>query len=78
MTPKTELSAAIARNVRRLRVERGMSQEELAQKAGCHRVTVNRVEQGERLPEADVLFALADAMDVSTDELRQIAEIFST
>lgn len=77
MKPQPELAVLVGKNIERLRKDRGWSQLELAEAASCHRITVSRVEQGHRLPDAAVLFALADALEVPTDELRHPAEIFS-
>ncbi|NQU12081.1 helix-turn-helix transcriptional regulator [bacterium] len=68
------LRAAIAANLVRLRTERGYSQEELALKAGISRISMNRTERGHSTPGADVLYALADALGVSADALRQVSE----
>lgn len=68
---ENQLRILLAANVRRLRQEQGLSQDDLAARIGCSRVQINRVENGHRTPGADLLFGLADALDVSTDELRQ-------
>jgi transcriptional regulator with XRE-family HTH domain len=68
------LRATIAANVRRLREERGQSQDELAAAVGISRVHLNRVENGKMTPGADLLYSLADALRVPADALRQLAE----
>lgn len=66
------LRNAIGQNVARLRKAKGLSQSELAEKAGITYVHVSRLENGISAASADVLFALADALGVKADKLRQI------
>jgi transcriptional regulator with XRE-family HTH domain len=43
-----ELQHVVGDNVRRIRVARGLSQEELAEQLGVHRTFMGAVERGER------------------------------
>jgi len=45
---ETGLVMVFAGNVRRLRTERGMSQEELGEAAGVHRTYIGMLERGEK------------------------------
>ena len=55
--------------VRRLRVERGVSQESLADEAGLHRTYISLVERGLRNPSLTVIRQLARALHVTATDL---------
>ena len=61
--------AAIAANVARLRLDRRLTQEELATKAGLSRVSLGKVERGTVVPRARTLDALAKALAVPVGDL---------
>ncbi len=56
-------------NVKRLREERGLSQEGLAFEAGLHRTYVSGVERGVRNPTVTVLEKLAVAFGITMGDL---------
>ena len=55
--------------LRELREGRGMSQAELSEASGIHRVSIARYELGIIVPTVDSLARLADALDVPMSEL---------
>lgn len=55
--------------IRELRMEKGLSQEELAKALYVHRTTVNKWEKENVIPLNDKLLTIADFFDVSVDEL---------
>ena len=59
----------LARNLKRLRLEKGWSQEELADQAGLHRTYVSGVERAVRNPTITIVAALAKALGVAPGEL---------
>jgi transcriptional regulator with XRE-family HTH domain len=59
----------LARNLKRLRTEKGWSQEELADQAGLHRTYVSGVERGIRNPTITIVATLAKALGVTPGEL---------
>ena len=56
-------------NVRRIRKERGWSQEELAFESGLHRTYISGIERGARNPTVLVLEKLAEALKVTAARL---------
>lgn len=59
----------LGRAVRAARVDAGLSQEALADRAGLHRTYVGGVERGERNISMASLFRIADALGVPPQEL---------
>ena len=64
-----DVVALLGRNVRALRLERDMSQEQLALDAGMKRSYLSELERGLRNPTVRVLGRLADALNVEPDAL---------
>ena len=56
-------------NLRRYREKRGLSQQQLADELHVVRQTVSKWERGTSVPDADLLVALAQAFDVTPNEL---------
>lgn len=61
---ESPLLLVFAENIRRLRGDRGFSQEELAERARVHRTFVGMIERRERSPTIHVIEQLAQALDV--------------
>jgi transcriptional regulator with XRE-family HTH domain len=61
--------AKFAANVERIRVGRGLTQEQLGWAAGLHQTAVARIESGERRPTLDTLFKLAKGLEVPPADL---------
>jgi len=55
--------------VRKLRLARSLSQEELAFKSGVHRTYLGSIERGERNPSLKNIAAIAKALDVTLSQL---------
>ena len=64
-----------ADNLRRLRLERFLSQGELARRAGLHAVTLTRLESGATAPATRTVRAIADALGVEPRELATPDEV---
>ena len=67
--PTDNIVDTLAYNVRALRKEKGLSQEELANSCGLHRTYIGSVERGERNVTLSTLEALAEALDVTVIDL---------
>ena len=59
------MQIVVGRNIRRLRRERGLSQEDLADEIGVHRTYMGGVERGERNLTLRSLERLAERLGVS-------------
>ena len=59
----------LANKIKELRNRRGMSQEFLAEESGLSLRTIQRIEKGETNPTGESLKRLADALNISPDEI---------
>ena len=58
-----------AANLRRLRAEAGMSQEQLSAKTGLHPTEISRLERAVREPRLGTMLRLARGLDVKLEAL---------
>ena len=65
----TELRTALARQIRSVRIRRGISQEELAFRAGLHRTYISLVERSKKSLTVDSLARIASALDIKPSQL---------
>jgi transcriptional regulator with XRE-family HTH domain len=64
-----DMRRLVGRNVRRIRLERGLTQEEFADASGFAQQYLSDLERGRRNPTVVTLFELADALGTSHVEL---------
>jgi transcriptional regulator with XRE-family HTH domain len=64
-----------SQNLRRLRLERFLSQAELARQSGLHTITISRLEAGRAKPSIRTVRALAKSLAVTPGELATPAEL---
>jgi transcriptional regulator with XRE-family HTH domain len=69
MAKAVNIRAVLARNVRRLRLARGLTQAALATDAGQHQGFISEVENGKTSPELDTVGKIAAALGVHPREL---------
>src|SRR6478752_5130544 len=62
--PATDLAPVVGKNLKRLRTRRGLSLERLAQSSGVSRSMLGQVELGQSAPTINVLWKIAQALDV--------------
>lgn len=64
-----EVMAMFGRNVRRVRMDKGFTQEELAEGAGISQVQIARIEAGKINTSISTVVAIAKALGVKEGEL---------
>jgi len=60
--------------LRKLREQRGLSQEQLAFETGIHRTFVSQLERGLKTPSLATLFKLAAALEIDASQMVQQLE----
>lgn len=66
---KNEILIKFGQRIRQLRLEKKLSQEQLAEKTGFHRTYIGMIERGERNPSLKNIKRFANAFDVSLQNL---------
>jgi transcriptional regulator with XRE-family HTH domain len=74
MSPLEGASPSLGVAIRRLREERGITQEDLAHDAGVTTGTLSKLERGESNPGWSTVERIAGALDVSLVELARAVE----
>ena len=74
---KKELLVNLGKNIRSLRLERGISQEELAFKIDSARNFIGCIERAEKSPTIFTLFRIAQALNVNLEFLVKDVDKFS-
>jgi transcriptional regulator with XRE-family HTH domain len=69
-----DMRKLVGRNVKRVRQEKGLTQEQLAELSGFSQQYISGLEQGRRNPTIVSLYELATALGVSHMELVRSAE----
>ena len=67
----TELYGDVLKVIRKIRKQRHMTLEELAEKSGVSRVNINRYELGSHEPKVSAAIKIAKALDCSVEELME-------
>lgn len=61
---RKSISKEVGKQLRKVRKQKGMSQEELAHKSGLYRTYIGHIETGSRLPNVFTLWRIAKALEV--------------
>ena len=72
--PRSPEHGALGEAVRTIRLEQGLSQEQLAEFAGTDLTQVGGIERGVRNPSYTTLLRLADALDTTVGEITTLAD----
>lgn len=68
MLSKKAFAEKVGKNIKRLREKRGLSQEELAHKAGLYRTYMGHLENARYSPSAYILYKLAKILKIKISE----------
>jgi putative transcriptional regulator len=55
----------VASTIQTARVQKGWTQQELADRIGCQRQTILKIEQSRYSPNCDILYQILDALDLT-------------
>lgn len=64
-----DIRQRLSDNMRKFRRDKGLSQEELAERAGVHRTYISGVERCVRNPTITIVGRIAQALEISVGEL---------
>ena len=65
----SDIAKIIGQRIRNCRTQKGLSQEKLAELAGCHPTYIGQLERGEKNATLESVEKIASAMDISLSEL---------
>jgi transcriptional regulator with XRE-family HTH domain len=74
MAPRTEPQPGLGRAIKRLRTDRGLSQEEVGLRAEIHPTWISHIESGRNNPAWGSVRRIAAALEVKLSELAGLAE----
>ena len=77
-TKNTQQTEMLGQRIARLRKEKGLTQVEVARKAGLSQVLVSDYERGRLRPNPDTIVKLAQILLVTTDELLGVKDSLTT
>lgn len=67
-----DICRQVGTNIRRLREEKGWSQEELADRTGLHRTYISGIERGVRNPTVTIVARIARPLGIKPGELLKL------
>ena len=66
-----DLACALGLNIRKHRMARGLTQEELSDRAEIHYTFLGHIERGNKLPSLSTLARLADTLGITLSDILQ-------
>ncbi len=69
MRSNAKLTKVICKKIKKLRNDKGFTQEDLAEKVGVSRVYIGYVEQGRNTPSLEILEKIAKSLGITMSEL---------
>lgn len=75
MMKENDFTVLLGHRIKKLRKERGLSQEQLAERIDKSVDTVSNIERGKFSPRLDTALELAEALDVEVFELFQVRDL---
>lgn len=69
MRDKNDIKKVISVNLKEIRISKGLSQDELAERSGVISQTISNIERNIVWPKDKTLNRIADALDISSDQL---------
>jgi len=69
MLSKAKFSEIIGNNLKRERMKKGLSQEELSSKCGFYRTYINLIETSKRIPSSYAIYKIAKALKIKVNSL---------
>ena len=71
MADRASTRARLGRAVKQIRIQRGLTQEQVSAASGLHPTYISDIERGARNPSWQVITRLADGIGVSTAEIAE-------
>ncbi len=68
------IAKKLGNNIKKYRLEKGFSQENLALRAGIHPAYLGRLERGEKCPTLDTVFKICEALSVPVADIISFEE----
>jgi transcriptional regulator with XRE-family HTH domain len=68
-------ASGFGERLRHLREGAGLTQQQLAERAGCHYMTISLLERGTQEPAWPLVLQLADTLGVSTEDFRSRGDV---
>ena len=75
---KSNIATEIGTIIRQIRIEKGLSQEELSFKCDLHRTYIGSIERAEKVASIITLEKVAEALDISLSEILKKYEQIKT